>query len=81
VDLDTEFFERLVLSLTVGLGLHELNKHAFHSAAGSPDQNAEGGGGLALPVAGVYHKQAFCVLAIILAAPLVSLFLRFCHSK
>lgn len=77
MDLDAQFFERLMLSVTIRLGLHELDHRAFQSAARGTHHCADRGGGFSLAVAGIEHQQPFGLLAIIVAAPFVSLFSHF----
>src|SRR5437868_2582902 len=79
MNFDAEFFERLMLAVAVGFGLHELDHAAFEPSTGGADHQTDGGGGLALAVAGVDHQQALCIFAVIFSLRFVTFLTGLAH--
>src|SRR6185369_1853489 len=79
VNLDTQYFERLMLAIAVGFRLHELDHAALQPATRRADHQPDRGGGFPFAVARVDHQQALCIFAIIFPTPLVTFFFGFGH--
>jgi hypothetical protein len=71
MNLDAEFFRRLVFAVPIVARLHKLNHATVQTTSGGAHHEAQRTGGFTFTVAGVDHQQPARLFLVVFAPPFV----------